>query len=428
MIKVIIISYFYPPSNFVGGERIAAWAKHLNESGIYPIVITRAWNENQKDLVDPLDANELIREKTDTYEIRRLPYKRTLRDKLSKYPALKVLQKALTLKEMIFSNYFLSSLPYLNFYTEARSIIEQEDIKAVIASGRPFQSFFIGHTLKKEFDLLWIPDYRDEWTTHKHIEEQGAMHKLINKLERKSELKWTSNADFFISVSQDWVKIINELIKKEGKVVYNGYNQLETSPKRATDPDVLTITYAGTLYPSQDISILINACKKLINKGKKINVRFIGTNMMSAETDRATKLTKGYESNFEFIDRVPKSELEPYLFSSDVLYLTSFEKIKGWFPVKLFEYYASGVPLLLCPSDDSSMEEFITITNCGVVANDINECESVLSNWIEKKKNAGEITFDRNIEKGSFYSRKNQTKLLAEFILEGIKDDSESLL
>lgn len=388
----------------------------MNESGIYPIVITRAWNENQKDLVDPIDTNELIIEKTDQYEIRRLPYKRTLRDKLSKYPALKIFQKALTLKELIFSNYFLTSLPYSNFYIEAKKQIEQGDIKAVIASGRPFQSFFIGHTLKKEFDILWIPDYRDQWTTSKHLEEQRGIHKWISKLERKSEIKWTSNADFFLSVSENWTKIISELIGKEGKVVLNGYTKLIETRIDKTRKDQFLITYAGTLYPSQNINLVLNSCIELINDGKPVLIRFIGASMMPKETARIASIIKGYESHFEFLDRMPKPELEEYLNQSDLLFLTSFENIKGWYPVKLFEYYASGVPLLLCPSDHESMEDFVKTTRAGFVANSDEECKEILLECIHQKESTGMVLSERNIEIGNQYSRKFQTKVLAEII------------
>ncbi len=389
-------------------------------------MITRAWNENQKDLVDPLDANELIIEKTDEYEIRRLPYKRTLRDKLSKYPALKVFQKALTLKEMIFSNYFLSSLPYFNFYTEAKKQIEQGDIKAVIASGRPFQSFFIGHTLKKEFDILWIPDYRDEWTTHKHLEGQGGIHKWINKLERKSEIKWTSSADFFISVSNNWTKIISELIGKEGRVVLNGYTKLIEARANDTRKDQFVITYAGTLYPSQNINLVLNSCIDLINNGKPLLIRFIGASMVPRETTRIASIIKGYESHFEFLDRMPKPELERYLNQSDLLFLTSFENIKGWYPVKLFEYYASGVPLLLCPSDHESMGNFVKTTGAGFVANSEEECKKILLECIHQKESTGMVKSERNIEIGNQYSRKFQTKVFAEIIKEVLENNSKS--
>lgn len=416
MIKVLIISYFFPPSNFVGGERTAAWAKHLNTYGIYPIVITRCWNEHQKDLVDPLINNELHIEKTDSYEIRRLPYHRGLRDKLSPFKALKPLQKALTVKELIFSNFSLRSLPYFNFYTDAKTILEEQEIAAVIASGRPFHSFFIGHQLKKEFDTLWIPDYRDEWTTHSHLKKQGKLHQWINRLERKSELKWTTNADFFLTVSEDWVKNISALIQKPGKVVFNGYEQLVEEPKRRIDPNRFVVTYAGTLYSSQDIRIFLQAAIGLIKEGNPIYIRFIGAGMNPQEVNRIQTMIAGFESHFTLLERMPKNELEGYLNTSDLLFLTSFENITGWYPVKLFEYYASGIPFLLCPSDNDCMENFVRITNSGFIANTVAECRRLLEDCLEQKKEKGIVALQRNVDAGAVYSREHQTKVLAEMI------------
>ena len=115
MKKILIISYFYPPANFVGAQRTAAWAKYLHEFGYYPIIITRQWNNGQTDLIDKQENNKLAIEYNKTHEVHRLPYKRILRDKLSNFPLLKPLQKALTLKELIFSNWSIDSLPFANF-------------------------------------------------------------------------------------------------------------------------------------------------------------------------------------------------------------------------------------------------------------------------------------------------------------------------
>ncbi|MDX2359907.1 MAG: glycosyltransferase [Crocinitomicaceae bacterium] len=415
MKKIIIISYFFPPSNFVGGERTKAWSEHLFENGIYPIIITRNWNENQNDLVDKLTTNEYSVESTDSCEIRRMPYRRSLRDRLSKYRWLKPLQKLLTLKEVILSNYSLRSLPYSNFYNEAKSILAKDkEVIGVICSGRPFQSFFIGHQLKKEFNTLWIPDYRDEWTTHKHHESNGLLWKWINKLERKSELKWTSNADAFMSVSEPWKNTIEKLIGRKGHVILNGYASLH-EPKIKQSSDHLLITYAGTLYPSQNIDILLKSVEEINLEKLRIKLRFIGVSILPSELDRLKSNTSSYGKYVEFMDRVPKNEIQGLLEESDLLYLTSFEDIKGWYPVKLFEYYASGIPILLCPSDQNVMQEFIEKSNSGYVANSITECKQLLLEIIDKTK-SGDLQLTRNIEYGNLFSRKYQSKELANLL------------
>ena len=95
MKKVLIISYYYPPSTFVGGDRISYWVENLHFYGIYPIVITRQWNEGQKNIFDSVINNDRTIEKNEKYEIRRMPVKRSIRKSLSRYPFLRIIQKIL---------------------------------------------------------------------------------------------------------------------------------------------------------------------------------------------------------------------------------------------------------------------------------------------------------------------------------------------
>ena len=416
MQKVLIISYFFPPSNFVGGDRTHAWAQHLSESGIYPIIITRNWNENQKDLVDKLDSNEYSIEKTDKYEVHRMPYKHLLRDRLSSHKWLSVFQKVLTLKELIFSNFFIKSLPYYNFYSEAEKMIQADsEIKIIIASGRPFQSFFIGYRLKKKFpSIKWIPDYRDEWTTHSRNEQNTILQDLISRLESKSELKWTSNAYSFLTVSDVVKDSLEKYNSKSGLVILNGFSESDLKIKLTPVKNELNIIYYGTIYYDQDFSILLSTISSLKEKtDTKIIIHFIGVGLFK---DIILNHIKNYNVDIKLIPKMGKYELSRYLSVADLLFLTSYSKTKGIYPVKIFDYYKTGIPILLAPSDKSVMENFIIKSNSGYVANNTKECENILLELI-CKKNKGETTiFFQNTKYASQFSRKYQTKKLAQII------------
>ena len=422
MKKVIIISYFYSPSNFVGAERTKYWAENLYKSGVYPIIITRNWNNGQKDIVDKVIENELRIEKNDNYEIHYLPYQQSFRDKLSEFPSLKMIQKFLSLMELIFSNFLTSIIPYSNFYKYIEKLISKDkDIKVLIASGRPFQSFFFGYKLKKKFNYLnWIPDYRDEWNTHQNNHFQtGIFGKFLKSLERKSERKWTSNATFFISVSEYWVNSINKLINKPGIVIKNGYEKLNYL-EDFTDKSTLRILYAGTMYPSQDISIFIKSCKNLIesNSKLKLEVLFIGIEMVPEVLSNLKELTKNKEENFFFYERMNKTQLDEEMKKADLLLLTGFNEVKGWYPVKLFQYYSTGKPILMIPSDNDVMQDFLKGTNSGYFANSEVECLSVLNKLSELKVKGIDLRKEQNLEFGHHFSREYQTKLLGEKLLQ----------
>ena len=419
MKKVIIISYFFPPANFVGSQRSEAWAKHLHKTGVYPIIITRNWNDNQSSITEEVTNNQYSIETTKEFEVRRLPYKRSLRDKCAKYALLRPIQKVLTLWELVMSNYFIKALPYSNFYKEAHSLLSSDDqIAGIITSGRPFQSFFIGSKLKNKFpQLKWIPDYRDEWNTRSTNKPQGVISNFLSKLENISENKWTANADFFISVSDTWVKNISSKINKKGVIIKNGYDGEISIKKNTTNSKKFTILYIGTLYPYQPIEIFIEALKELPNVTKeKLKIYFIGTSPSNKAEQRLINLTDGEDSLFKLIPRIPITELKLYLEKSDIALATSYNTLKGCIPVKVYDYFVNGIPILLTPSDDDLLADFIKTTNSGFVISTKEELKIQLQNWVIDKENGKTINYTPNLDVGKHYSREHQTSLLGKLL------------
>ena len=421
MKKILILSYYYPPSAFVGGQRTEYWANHLSNYGLYPIILTRHWNTNQKDLLEKSDQKELVIVKKGNHEIHYLPLKSTLKNKISYKPSLSYLRKALVFFQFIFGRTHINLSSYKDFYSYSKSLLLQHpEIKIVIASGRPFEMFQVGYFLKKKFDIQWVPDYRDEWNTHQNNDRNNnnVIRNLFSSIEKKSELKWTMNADYFLSVSKYWTESIKDFINIPGHVVMNGYHSYNPLPDRSKH-DVFKIIYAGTIYASQPIEFFIEAINQVIKTNKypelKIQVVFIGTEIEIHGYEKLVYLTKN-KTHFRFLPRMNKEKLNMEMSQADLLLLTSFENVKGWYPVKLFEYYASGKPTLLAPSDHDVMEDFILNANCGKVCDNREACISILHSFMEEKLNDKNSSLPDNHSFAETFSRKNQTKLLAEIL------------
>jgi hypothetical protein len=162
MKKILIISYFFPPSNFAGSYRVASWVKHLPKFGFYPVIITRCWNENQTGTTDELKSNDFSHEKYDTHEIYRLPYHNTLRDRLhSKYgdSRYRLFRKFLTMLEIGLQHTTNAVIPYHNLFDFAKKLIlKEKGFGCVIVSGRPFQLFKFGNMLHRQTGIKWIAD------------------------------------------------------------------------------------------------------------------------------------------------------------------------------------------------------------------------------------------------------------------------------
>lgn len=137
--------------------------------------------------------------------------------------------------------------------------------------------------------------------------------------------------------------------------------------------------------------------------------------MIPDQNNRLLELSENM-SDIAFYNRMPKYELQKYQQQADVLFMTGFENVVGWLPVKLFDYCASGKMILVCPSDHDIIEQFVSDTNSGVCINDLTSLEFQLKKWCEMKGDGQPIKTSRNLKKGKTYSRSYQTKKLANFL------------
>jgi N-acetyl sugar amidotransferase len=425
MIKILILSYYYHPANFVGAERIDSFAKHLHKFGVYPIIVTRNWNPNQTNTYEKIHENSFKHNVYDTHEEYYMPYEQSWRDKLFGKTCIfcALLRRLLTLFELVSSSFSINTLPYSNLFTQARTILNKDsDIKAIVISGSPFESFHFGYLLKKEIPRVhWIPDYRDEWTTFQGIKPIDFISKLKYYMDQQNEKKWVSNCTQIISVSDNWVKNIGKFIGKDGFRVMNGYelDLFQEEGEYILKDNELVLTYNGTIYQEQDFSLLSGAICKIIEdfEGRmSIRVKFIGTDGESIYARKIIELFGHHSTQVEFIPRIPKREIIPYLKTSDVFIMTSYSSIKGVYPVKLFDYYLAERPIILCPSDHSNIEEFIKETNCGFVFNNSQDCYDKLFELIDIKLSNKVFKLDVDRIKGSLYSREHQASILAEKI------------
>ncbi len=409
MKKVLIISYFYPESAFVGGQRTAYWAENLHKHGYYPIVVTRNWNRGQATLTEPVTDNVLHVEIKEGYEVHQLPFERSLRDKMDGKPAMRYFQKMLTLWELIASNYSKKALPYSNFLPYCENLVKNKSIDLILISGRPFQQFDFGHYLKKKFGTPWIADYRDEWNSHYRIPPKGFLRKFIASLERKSELRWISNADHLITVSEAGLERLEKFTGKSGSVVRNGFEPTEKIGKK--DENKLKLLYAGTLYPYQDLSMIVESILKINDPALEFHlIGGFDTPQVEAEY---RKLMQEHPETFLYTSKLPKEEFQDLAYQMDIGVLTPYKNLDGCLPVKIFDYYALGLELLLCPSDHDLMTAFISETQSGIALTSIQECESYLKEQLQKKR-SNPSSAPRDFQLGSAYSRSFQTNVLAE--------------
>jgi glycosyltransferase involved in cell wall biosynthesis len=422
MQKVLVISYFFPPCNLTASQRVNSWGEYLHKSGYHPIIITRKWEKQVKSFKDChySTSTDVLIEKNENYEVHFCPYKANLRDHLHTQNKMSYLKKTLSFFEIIFQNIWVKLCPFNNLLFEAEKIIEKEkNINSIIISGNPFIQFKFGYKLNKKYKIPWIADYRDAWTTStiNNIQKNKFLN-LINKYHRFFEKKWIKTASFITASSEPIGKSISEITNVPSAPIYNGFEpddflEYELVKKNSA---IFQIVYVGTLYNGQDISIFLNAYKKLIDqKNAKTKLLFPGLDLDKIQKNRIEKIMTGYEEYYQTSSRIPKSEILKLEKSSHLLLHVAWKGHDGIIASKIYEYIGSGSKTIIVPGDKGSIDEIVKQSNSGVVFHDFHTTFDFLCKEYDSFV-CGNASMQQKNNESIQFTRENQTMKLAELI------------
>ncbi|MEI7595846.1 MAG: polysaccharide deacetylase family protein [Bacteroidota bacterium] len=423
MKKILILSYFFPPSTFAGGYRVYAWAKYFKKFGLFPVIITRKWDKASsgsfKDMARTV-GGEVEHVVNEDYEVYYLPYNGSLRDELLiKYADTKFVwfRKFLTAIEQLFQLVTNFVIPFSNIYSFAKELLTNDNnFCFVIATGKPYILFKFAYLLNKKFKIPWVADYRDEWNSSQWTKDYNFFQKLMFPIESYFEKKWVKTASFVTSVSEQWTSSVSAFVHKEGKLVMNGYDSDEYILTDNYLNERFTIVYNGTLYPSQPIEPFVEGFKLFADSVKhktQALLYFPGLATEEYMAEKVRNLLLGYEDYYMITARMPKKDVISLQMSAHALLMVGHATKKGTHSSKIFEYLACKKPIILCPSDHDVLEQLIIDTKSGFVCNSKEEVFDLLSSLYYGYEDVFPTFKMDEIEK---YSREKQVSYLANFI------------
>ena len=187
--KVLIISYYWPPAGGPGVQRWLKFAKYLPENGIEPIVYTP--KNPSYPIVDYDLLNEVPTNATVINQSILEPYAwayRFSKDQ-SKTISSGIIadESQQTWKEKfmlwIRGNLFIPDARVLWVKPSVRFLsnyIQENQIETIITTGPPHSVHLIGLALKKKFKIQWIADFRDPMTTV--LKNHSKIEKCLKKM------------------------------------------------------------------------------------------------------------------------------------------------------------------------------------------------------------------------------------------------------
>lgn len=419
MKKVLIITYYWPPSGGAGVQRWLKFAKYLPEFGWQPFVLTvdpefASYPQRDESLSSEVGPDCMVYT-TKSFELYNL-YKLISRKKEVPYGGFANESKESLLQKVskFLRGNFLLPDPRKGWnkfaLKKAIELIREFDIDTVVTTSPPHSTQLIGLALKKQFKTIrWVADLRDPWTDIYYY-NQFKHTAIARKIDRNYERQVVENADLLISVSQDVKRIFSDKsarpIAEKTVVIPNGFDSEDFRMGELPQEKKKVITYTGTISEAYDVDCLLAALLQLRGEWKeKLLIRFVG----KVPATIASRFTEtGFE--VELVGYVDHQKSIEYLFRSDLLLLVipKVANNKGILTGKFFEYLAAQKPVLAIGPVDGDLAAIIAETQCGKIF-DYADSEGM------KRFITQELTREKAVVesgKANQYSRKELTRKL----------------
>jgi len=388
--KVLIVSYYFPPYNTIGAVRVGKWAKYLVSQGHEVVVLTAKEQPLPASLPVELDEKNIIR--THWINVNWLPEKLVGgREKVARegFSSKGHWHRAFRRAGLIYKS--IANFPdgQIGWYWPAigagKWLLEVWKPDIIYASAMPFTSLIVASRLSRLARVPWIAELRDLWVDG-HNYEYGMFRRFFeSRLERRT----LSSAKGIVTVSEPLAQKLLEKYHKPVIVILNGYDPNDYIGLASNTEYVkkyITITYTGSIYERKyDLHTFLAAVRMLPKeKRSRIRVRFLG---------RRLDLVRSLSNKYNLDDLISIEPTAPYSESlkaqakSDILllFLWNDPRERGVYSGKLFEYIGAGRPILAVGPKDNVAADLIREHGLGAVVSTEQEALAALNAILDKQ-------------------------------------------
>ena len=436
MKRVLIITYYWPPTGGSGVQRWVKFSKYLPSFGWQPVIYTPENPErlavDESLLKDVPECAEILRTRiSEPYDI----YRKFLRifgrkagGNAGEVNPLNAQKKGLTKKLAVIlrGNLFIPdpragwvkpSVRYLTGY------LREHPVDAIVTTGPPQSMHLIGLGLVKALRKAglevpkWIADFRDPWTEMFYFKHLGLL-PFAERRHRILEKRVLDGADRIISVTPLVQADFQAATSTPVDLITNGFDEDDFNVEAGPRENLFTVVHTGLFAsdgnPTALWKVLAARCNADEEFRKALRIRLAGK--VDAEIADSIR-DAGLGVNLELPGYLPHdgTVLEQRNASVLILPLRREPEYRKVLPGKIFEYLAAGRPVLGIGQEDGAAARVLSEAGAGEMYDwDREEAmDGFIGREWERYRSGAPFMPGSGI---SIYTRRNLTKKLVEIL------------
>ena len=375
--KLLLVSYHYPPMGGAGVQRALKFSKYLGDFGVHTTVLAAH---------DPgyLQDESLLADIPGDVRVLRIAHRPLLQRVLAwrtragngTAPAAPGVPRMPSpagpdvgtprhrLRDAVLGAYASVHFPddkatwARRAHAPALALLRAERFDLVFSTAPPMSAHALASRLARQAGLPWVADYRDLWT-----ENPGyAAPAWRRAFDRRTEAAWLQQAAGVVTVTPSWQRMLAARLGPGRAVAFipNGYDEADFTvlgpPRR--DDRVFRLVHTGAFYGPRDPGTLLDALAMYLRDApataRPLRLRLVGP-MGSRFAERLRAFESQHPGVVEQRPYVPHHEALVEMMAADALLLVvgagdgsrGRDVVAGTLPGKIFEYLRAARPLLL---------------------------------------------------------------------------------
>ena len=376
--RILIISYLFPPAGGIAVQRALSLAKYLPECG-FDVHVLSARNAagpvRDPDLLRQVPAGVTLHSAFTPeipFGLRQWLWKRLSGGgKARPAKAATAGRRTFSVKRMVAEvvKRVLCPEPEVLWVPfalrQARRIVKKYGIKTVLVTAPPFSAFLVGNALKEQFpDLKLVNDFRDDWLRFYlgEFDYQKSDHTRRRAIEIERHIVELSDG---VVVTESMLEHIRARYpdhdSQKFALIPNGYDPATFSvfQVRPHCKQKVIVSHVGTVYSASSPRYYLDALDAMTADVRStIETRFIG-----GVADEEKPFLAFRRSAVPALGFIPQDAAVRQMEEADNLLpiMTDAASLTG----KLFEYLATGIPILAIVQTDGVVASILHETGAG---------------------------------------------------------------
>jgi len=381
MRRVLFVLYYFPPAGGAGVQRGLKFLRYLPEFGWHPTVLTvrsnSAFPVRDETLLAEVPAGLPVH-RTRCPELYGL-YRRASGQRLTTdlETASQSAAEGRPVRRLLRAIRAASFIPDGRMLwrpfsiREGKKILASEPYDLIFSSGPPFTCHLIGRDLHRASGLPWVADYRDPWTQATFYPRRPAWARAIDlRLEASCVREAACTVTVGDGMAAEMLARYPRLERSRVAVIPNGYDEGDFAAVPVEPPRELRITHSGSLFRGRIPFAFFEALAGMLARegdfAQRLRLCFAGR---IDEEARALLASPPFDRVSELPGYLPHAGSIALLRRSRLLLLATGTdaQSRNLLTGKVYEYLASGIPILALAPPDGDAARVIREAGAGWV-------------------------------------------------------------